>query len=164
MAQIDWDALSTVDDWSNALKTLIGEAKAAVQNNDSDARLTTQASLTDFITNSPSFCAPLDAVARDTARDLFNSEVNAALASLASRDADLAKATAAIQGATAHADQSAKSIQFKQAIDFLDKSKAALAQLKTLEEQLVSPDTDLLAKIKAVLAAIDELKSAKEPS
>lgn len=164
MAQIDWDTLSTVDDWSNALKSLIADARAAVQHNDSDARLATQAALTDFITNSPGFCAPLDAVARDTAHDLFVSEVNAALASIASRDAALAKATAAINGATAHANQSAKSIQFTQAINFLDKSKDALAQLKSLEEQLASPDTDLLTKIQTVIAAIDALKTAKQPS
>jgi hypothetical protein len=164
MAQIDFGTLTTVDDWSNALKTLIDDARTAIQNNDSDARLATQAQLTDFITNSPSFCAPLDAVARDTARDLFTSEVNAALAALASRDADLARATANINGATAHANQSARSIQFTQAINFLDKSKDALAQLKAIEEQLASPDTDLLTKIETVMAAIEELKNAKQPS
>jgi hypothetical protein len=164
MAQIDFGTLTTVDDWSNALKTLIDDARIAVQNNDSDARLATQAQLTDFITNSPSFCAPLDVVARDTARDLFTSELNAALASLASRDADLAKATATIGGATAHANQSAKSIQFTQAISFLDKSKDVLVQLKTIEEQLAAPDVDLLTKIQTVIAAIEELKNARQPS
>ena len=160
MAAINWDALSTVDDWSDALQALLAEAKSAIRNNDSDKRLDLQAQLSDFIVKSPGLCAPLDAVARAAARDLFTAEVDAALAALAARDAELAAAVLSIRGATEKADESARSIQFRKVIDALDRSKAALDELKELQQKLAAPDQSLLDKIKTVNDAIDELRAA----
>jgi len=160
MAKINFDALKTVDDWSGALDTLIAEGKAATRDNDSDKRLDVQAQLTDFITRSPSFAAPLDEVARAAARDLFIEQVDASLAALALRDADLKKATELLKGVAAKADADAKSIQFKKVIDILDRSKAALDELKKLEETLAAPNLDLLRKIKAANASIEEVMKA----
>ena len=160
MAKINFDALKTVDDWAGALDTLIAEGKAATRDNDSDKRLDVQAQLTDFITLSPSFAAPLDEVARGAARDLFIKQVDASLAALATRDAELRQATEALKGVTKKADDNAKSIQFKKVIDILDRSKAALEELKKLEESLTAPNTDLLTKIRAANASIEELMKA----
>jgi hypothetical protein len=160
MAKIDWDGLKTLDDWSGALQTLIAGGKAAVQGGSQDEKIAVQSQLADFIERAPAFCAPLVPVARDAGRALFEAVVSKALADLAARDADLRSAVAAIRGGTEKADKSARSIQFKQAIDVLDRSKAALDELKKLQEQLAAPDQNVLAKIRAVNAAIDDLKTA----
>jgi hypothetical protein len=158
MATINWDGLETLDDWSRALKSLIAAGKDAVQNGDQDEKIDVQSQLADFIEKAPAFCAPLVPVARNTGHDLFESVVSKALNDLASRDAALDAAVATINGATATANSSAKSIQFTQVINVLDQSKAALTKLKTLEEQLTAPDQDLLGKIQSILTAIDGLK------
>ena len=163
MATINWDALATLDDWAGALKSLIADAKDAVRGGDQNKKIDVQSQLADFVERAPAFCAPLVPVARATGRDLFGAVVATALAALASRDADLQKAVEGIQGATAKADKSAQSIQFTQVIDVLDRSKAALNELKELQEQLAAPDQDLLAKIKAVTAAIDNLQTIVKP-
>ena len=163
MATINWDALATLDDWSGALKSLIADAKDAVRGGDQNKKIEVQSQLADFVEKAPAFCAPLVPVARDAGRDLFGSVIATALDALAARDADLQKAVEVIEGATAKADKSAQSIQFKAVIDVLDRSKAALNELKQLQEQLAAPDQDLLAKIKAVTAAIDALQKKVKP-
>lgn len=163
MAKINWDALTTPDDWAGALKTLIADAKDAVRGGDQSQKIDVQSQLADFVERAPAFCAPLVPVARAAGRDLFGSVVDKALADLATRDAELQKAVESIQGATAKADKSAQSIQFAGVIDVLDRSKAALNELKALQEKLLAPDQDLLTKIEAVTAAIDDLRTIVKP-
>jgi len=157
MAKINFDLLVTIADWAGALQQLLDDAKAAIQANDQQAKLDAQTALRSFIKQSPVEAEFLDNIALGAINDLFISVASTALAAIASRNAELQKATKSLSDVTAKAEKDAKSIQFEKVISAMDKAKSAAEALKALENSLAQPDQNLLSKIKSVLDAIDAL-------
>jgi hypothetical protein len=157
MPQINFDELVTLADWTAALQSILDEAKTAIQSNDQGKKLELQDQLRAYIKRSPEKCEFLDNIAHKAIDDLFISVVGSALSAIDARNAELKKATAVVADVTHEAENDAKSIQFKTAIEVLTKAKAAVEKLKALEQQLAQPDQNLLDKIKALTDAISDL-------
>ncbi len=157
MAQVNFNTLVTIDDWAGALQQLLNDASAAISTNNQQAKLAAQDALRTFSKLSPVQCEFLDNIAHKAVNDLFNSVADAALQSIASRNAELQQATKLIKDVATEAQKDAKSIQFEKVISALDKAKSAAETLKTLETSLAQPDQNLLAKIRALSDAIDAL-------
>jgi hypothetical protein len=158
MATINFDLLVTIDDWAGALQQLVNDAKTAISANDQSQKLNAQDALRTFTKRSPVECEFLDNIALRTINDLFISVTDQALAAIAARNAELQQATKSIKDVSAQAKKDAKKIQFENVISVLDRAKAAADTLKTLEASLAQPDQNLLAKIKALTDAINDLR------
>src|SRR6185503_10909888 len=113
MANINFDLLVTIADWAGALQQLLDDAKAAIQGNDQQAKLDAQTALRSFIKQSPVEAEFLDDIALRAINDLFLSVASAALAAIASRNAELQQATKSINAVTSKAEKDVKSIQFE---------------------------------------------------
>jgi hypothetical protein len=98
MEDIRWDELVSIKDWAAALKKILDEARAAIEQNDSDKRLALQALLVEYVKKSPAKCEELDNIANQAARDLFLSQIEASLQAIAARNAELQKVTDMIGG------------------------------------------------------------------
>lgn len=157
MANINFDTLVLRKDWAGALQSIIDEAADAIAQNDDDKKIALQALLKTFIKRSPTMVDDLDDIALKSIDDLTNSVIADAITGIKKRNDDLKAATKKIEDAADEAQKDAKTIQLKTVIDVLDRSKAAVETLKNLEKRLASPDQDLLAKIAATTAAIEEL-------
>jgi hypothetical protein len=157
MANINFDLLITIEDWAGALQQLLDDAKAAIQANDQQAKLDAQSALRTFTKLSPVEAEFLDNIALKAINDLFTSVASAALAAIASRNAELQQATKLIKDVSSQAEKDAKSIQFEKVISAMDKARSAAEALKALETSLAQPNQNLLGRINAVTNAIDAL-------
>lgn len=158
MAAVKWDELLTIQDWSTALGTILDEARVAIEQNNSNKRLELQDLLVEYVKKSPVKCNALDDIASKAVHDLFLSQIEASLQAIASRNAELKKATDLIVGVTEQVKKDRKAIMFENTLESLNKVSSSINTIKALEKQLENPDQNLLNKIIAVDDAIKELE------
>lgn len=161
---IEWETLTTIEDWANALDKILKAAKSAIEANDFDKKLEIQKLLNQYIKESPGIDSlnAFDEIAGKASRDIFLGIVDKALESIASRNAELKKLMALVNGVTEQVKTDKKQIVFEKLTDALNKTKVSIDILKKLEEELENPDQNLLDKIEAVNRTVVELKSAIE--
>ena len=158
MANIKFDQLFTLEDWAGALQELLNDAQAAITANNQAQKISAQDALRTFMKQSPVQAEFLDNIALKAINDLFISVADTALAAIGARNAELQQATKLMKDVSAQAKKDAKKIQFESVVSVLDKAKAAAETLKELENSLAQPDQNLLARIRALMEAIDGLR------
>ena len=163
MPNIVWEELRFIKDWSAALNQILAEAKSASEANDFDARQELHDLLLQFIKNSPPNCEALDKIARRASADIFAGQTGAAVAAITARMNELKAATALIEGVTSENNEDTKSLQLKSVVSAIDKDRNAVESLKRIEQALTNPDNNLLAKLEALLRAVDELRPLTQP-
>lgn len=155
MTTIDWEQLNSIQEWADALKALLADAKNTIADNDQGAKLDTQQQLFEFIKASPQRCNFLDDIANKAAHDLFLDTVTACLQGIASRNAELQQATKIISGVTNEANSDAKTLLLTDVKSSLDKITAGLTKLQTA----AAGDKYLLDRIKGFQDAIAAFKA-----
>ena len=156
MENIKWNKLPKIADWAKVLSDLLGEAKSAVANNDSDKRLEIQRLLVRYTEKSPLKCAALSKIASEAAEDLFLNQVDESLKAMAFRNADLEKLMELVNNVTGEARKDEKELQFENLIETLETIKGIAETLKDVEGTLTDQEADVLAKIEAVTKAVEE--------
>lgn len=162
MSPGDWEGLVTLEAWAGALDSLLDRARDAIDSGRSTRRLRVREELLEFIKRSPAKADALDEVALRASRDLFLEGVESAVAAIAARDGELARARALIEGVTEEAGRDARSIQLERAVELADRLEAAVRTLVALEETLAEPDADVLDELAAVLEALERLRKLGE--
>lgn len=139
---IQWDSLSSFDDWSEALKKLLSDAAAAIKGQDIGMRVNVQRQLNDFIDESPNALASeLDEIARRAIEDIFRATLEEALAGIAARSAELSRHVKIIDAVTTSAVKDSKSIRLETASKAVSSATAVVRQLGELRDALKgSPD------------------------
>lgn len=162
MSPGDWEGLVTLEAWAGALDSLLDRARDAIDSGRSTRRLRVREELLEFIKRSPAKADALDEVALRASRDLFLEGVESAVAAIAARDGELARARALIEGVTEEAGRDARAIQLERAVELADRLEAAVRTLVGLEEALAEPDADVLDELAAVLEALERLRKLGE--
>jgi len=117
----EWDALNTFADWSGALHELLSQAAQVIQTGDIHQKVAVQDALNQFIMHSPNAIArQLDDIAGRAVHDIFITTVEAALANIASRTAELNMHVKTVNAVTAEAEADARSIRLEAAWRVID--------------------------------------------
>jgi hypothetical protein len=157
---IDWDSLTTFDDWSGALGRILVQARITLQSGDVPQRAAVQQQLADYIANSPNrIAAQLDVIARQSMDDLLNTAVSEALTSIASRSADLAMHAKTMGDIAASVDKQAGSIRLDRAREVVDATTGTIQSLTGLRQTLSDGADDKVVadKIDKAVKAIHDL-------
>lgn len=162
MSPGDWEGLVTLEAWASALDSLLDRARDAIDSGRSTRRLRVREELLEFIKRSPAKADALDDVALRASHDLFQESVESAVAAIAARNGELARARALIEGVTEEAGRDARAIQFERAVELADRLEVAVRTLVALEEALAEPDADVLDELTAVLEALERLRKLGE--
>lgn len=149
--------LSSLEQWAKALEDLLAEAQSAVESQNLDAKRQAQKNFLEFIKASPPKCNFLDQIAGRAATNVFESVVDQALAELSARNDELHTVTEAMNGIAEEAQKDARALMFEDTIGALTKVTAVLEAFKELEEQLDTPDAELLGQIAAVASSAADL-------
>jgi hypothetical protein len=157
--RIKFDDLITIDEWAAALQQILTAATAATRSNNSADRIDLQNLLLAYIKKSPPKVEMLDVIARETIDDLALAEISVSLDRIASRNAELQRATGLIGAVAAEAKKDARALKLEGVVDALAKARAAVDALKALENSLSNPDQKLLDKLRAVGQTIAELNA-----
>jgi hypothetical protein len=157
---MNFDELTTVSDWSEALRELVALATSAVQRNDADEMLKIQELLLAFQEQSPPSFNSLDAIAARTSIELNRTSRDIILANLSSLSRELLNLSQLMGVAAEHALLRSDAIQLKNTKSFLSKAKASLQILTGLRDDLNDSSTNLGRKVDAVFNAINDFETA----
>ncbi|HLF11628.1 MAG TPA: hypothetical protein VJA26_10460 [Gammaproteobacteria bacterium] len=88
---VDWDSLTTLEEWAGVLRELLEAASASVQSGDAARRTAAQKDLIEFVMQSPNTIAiELDELARGAIDDILLPAPDQALANIARHMTELA--------------------------------------------------------------------------
>ena len=163
LPKINFDRLLTIDQWTNALVTILDAAVEATADKDSTLRIDLQDLLLTFIKRSPPMVESLDTIARQAIEDLAVAEIDASLERITARSAELTRATGLIKAVTEEAKKDTRTLQLESTLDALAKAKVAIEAFDKLEKTVSTPDKSLLEKLKASLEAIGTVTKALTP-
>ena len=137
LPKINFDRLLTIDQWTNALVTILDAAVEATADKDSTLRIDLQDLLLTFIKRSPPMVESLDTIARQAIEDLAVAEIDASLERITARSAELTRATGLIKAVTEEAKKDTRTLQLESTLDALAKATAVLAdgKLVLLDEE-----------------------------
>lgn len=130
ITDIDWDRLLTSAQWASTLSTLLTAAAKVASAEDGDDLSDLQDVLRTYVKMSPPKVQNLDAIASATIEDLMSVEINARVAAIASRNAELQKQIAIIAGATSDAKADAAQLRLEPVIQQLTQARQALEKLQ----------------------------------
>jgi len=151
-------------DCSALLQTLLDQSHVAVAANDADKKIQAQKDLLDFIRrcSAPVQTDELDDIATRAIDDILEATLDAALAGLASRTAELASLTQSLQAVTATANNDAAAIRLDRAHLVMVATAQVVTALKNLQQSLNSgspADQALNQAINDLLAAIQTVSN-----
>jgi hypothetical protein len=152
--------------WAELLRTLMNDAKAAIEANDDPLRQATYDDLDQYIQRSPnSFSRQLDQLARATLDDIFKSATADVLQSLASRTGELTSYIKDVQAITEEANANASFLGLGFVSEAIDSATNAIGSLKRLRDS-VQADGEAAAKLGAdierAIKAIQKVRTAIE--
>jgi hypothetical protein len=161
--RIKFDALITIEDWSDALRKILDAAVKATEDKDAEGRQDLMDLLLTFIKRSPAKVELLDVIAREAIEDLSLAEISESLQRISSRSAELNRAVGLIDAVTVEAKKDARKLQLESTLDALAKAKAAIDALNKIEKAVADPDQNLLDKLRASADAIAAATKAIGP-
>ena len=161
--RIRFDALITIEDWSDALRRILDAAVEATGDKDAAGRQELMDLLLTFIKRSPAKVELLDVIAREAIEDLSLAEISVSLERIASRSAELNRAVGLIDAVTSEAKKDARKLQLESTLEALTKAKAAIDAFNKIEKALTEPDVALLDKLTASAQAITAAAKAIGP-
>lgn len=161
LPRIRFDELITIDDWAAALREILDAAVQATRDKKAQTRIDLQDLLLTFIKRSPSKVELLDVIARGAIEDLALAEIAVSLERIASRSAELDRATGLVAAVTAETQKDARALHLESTFEALTKAKAALDAFTKVEKAATDPDLKLLDKLRtsgtAITAAVKAL-------
>ena len=156
----NWDALESFEDWADVLAGLMEQAAQVMQGGTAKAKAAVQKELNEFVRHSPnSFSAPLDTIARGAVQDIFVMTAAQAVASIASRSAELNQLVKSIKEVTRQAQDDAASIRLDSAKRAINSVTDTIRSLGDLRQTLSNSGADKLVagEIDAAVSAINKL-------
>lgn len=157
---INWDSLSTFEDWAGVLHELLATATGSITSGDITERVEAQKKLNDFIIQSPNAIAgELDNIAKNAINDIFITAIDEALASISSRTADLAIHVKTVKAVTQEAENAAKSIKLESATKVIGAATKIIQDLNNLKNAISDSEDDqeLAEKIDNAVKSIQDL-------
>ncbi len=161
---INWDSLSTFEDWAGTLHKLLATATDSIQSGDVTERVEAQKQLNDFIIQSPNAIAgELDNIAKNAINDIFKTALDEALAGISARTADLAMHVKTVKAVTSEAENRARSIRLESATRVIGTATQIIRDLNDLttaisesedEQELAGRIDNTLESIQALIPSV----------
>lgn len=167
MKPVDWNKLSTFDDWSTTLNSLLDEARSAVAAKDAARMESVVEELVEFQEESPNLiCRTLDQIADRAVRDVMGAAFTDAVSGIASRSAELAQYVKEMKAIVSNTKLEAASIRLDRARQLVQASTEVIQAATNLRLELKNNagDKQVDQIIGEAIDAIQKLRNAVETS